>query len=133
MVPSSEPGAGGSGGSTGRTHKKKKRRLRGFPKKAVRSSWKLFREKLLTDTARPSHRILGQIFDTYWLVEYQNALYIIDQHAAHEKVLYERMMREFQNKQVTSQMLCPPMVFKPFRLRGTAGRKIRGCVPGNRL
>lgn len=70
----------------------------------------LFQEKLLSETARPSHRILGQIFDTYWLVEYRNALYIIDQHAAHEKVLYERMMREFQNNQVNSQMISPPLV-----------------------
>lgn len=70
----------------------------------------LFQEKLLSETARPSHRILGQIFDTYWLVEYRNALYIIDQHAAHEKVLYERMMREFQNNQVNSQMISPPVV-----------------------
>lgn len=69
-----------------------------------------FKEKLLTDTARPSHRILGQIFDTYWLVQFQDSLYIIDQHAAHEKVLYERMMRDFQTKQATSQMVSPPVV-----------------------
>lgn len=70
----------------------------------------LFKEKLLSPAARPSHRILGQLFDTYWLVEYQNSLYIIDQHAAHEKVLYERMMRDYRNKQVLSQMLCPPVI-----------------------
>lgn len=70
----------------------------------------LFGGKLLSDAARPSRRILGQLFDTYWLVEYQDSLYIIDQHAAHEKVLYERMMRDFQEKQILSQMLCPPLV-----------------------
>ena len=69
-----------------------------------------FKEKLLSEAARPSHRILGQLFDTYWLVEYQNSLYIIDQHAAHEKVLYERMMKDFQKKEILSQMLCPPIV-----------------------
>lgn len=70
----------------------------------------LFDGRLLSPEARDRHRIIGQIFDTYWLVEYRDALYIIDQHAAHEKVLFERMMREYSSRQVTSQMLCPPLV-----------------------
>lgn len=70
----------------------------------------LFSDRLLSAEARKNHRIIGQVFDTYWLVEYQHSLYIIDQHAAHEKVLYERMMKEYHEKQITSQMLCPPMV-----------------------
>ena len=109
MVPSSEPAPAVPAAAPEEPIKKEEAPQR-VSKEGRPEQLELFREKLLTDTARPSHRILGQIFDTYWLVEYQNALYIIDQHAAHEKVLYERMMREFQNKQVTSQMLCPPMV-----------------------
>ena len=61
-----------------------------------------------TDTAQ--YRIIGQAFDTYWLVQYQNKLYIIDQHAAHEKVLYERIMKSLKDHSFTSQMLSPPVV-----------------------
>ncbi len=64
----------------------------------------------LSNQAVKEHRILGQIFSTYWLVEYQKELYIIDQHAAHEKVLYERIMNNARDKQHTSQMLMPPIV-----------------------
>ena len=70
----------------------------------------LFHQKMLSEEGKKNHRIVGQVFDTYWLVEYENALYIIDQHAAHEKVLYERMMKEYREKQITSQMVCPPEV-----------------------
>jgi DNA mismatch repair protein MutL len=56
------------------------------------------------------HRIIGQVFDTYWLIEYQQELYIIDQHAAHEKVLYERTMAALQKKEMTSQMISPPII-----------------------
>ena len=56
------------------------------------------------------HRIIGQVFDTYWLVEFDDKLYIIDQHAAHEKVLYERIMKEYANREVSSQILSPPLV-----------------------
>lgn len=64
----------------------------------------------LSNQAVKEHRILGQIFSTYWLVEYQKELYIIDQHAAHEKVLYEKIMNNARDKQHTSQMLMPPIV-----------------------
>ena len=70
----------------------------------------LFEKELLTPEARVQHRIIGQIFDTYWLVEFDDKLYIIDQHAAHEKVLYERIMKEYEQKEVSSQQLSPPMV-----------------------
>ena len=49
--------------------------------------------KLLSKEARPQHRIIGQLFDTYWLVEFQDQFYMIDQHAAHEKVLFEQTMK----------------------------------------
>lgn len=70
----------------------------------------LFDEKLLAPQARPEHKIIGQVFDTYWLVEYHNNLYIIDQHAAHERVLYEKTLRGMKTREFTSQMLSPPVV-----------------------
>lgn len=70
----------------------------------------LFDNRLLSKEAKVSHRILGQIFDTYWLLQYDDSLYIIDQHAAHEKVLYERMMKEFREKKIISQYLSPPLI-----------------------
>ncbi len=64
----------------------------------------------LTQEAKSNHRIIGQVFDTYWLIEYENQLYIIDQHAAHEKVLYERKMAELSRKEFTTQALMPPLI-----------------------
>ena len=64
----------------------------------------------LTADARKKHKIIGQIFDTYWLVEYEDKLFIIDQHAAHEKVLYERTMAQLAKKEFTSQLLSPPLI-----------------------
>lgn len=64
----------------------------------------------LSEQARAKHRIIGQVFDTYWLVEHDNKLYIIDQHAAHEKVLFERMMKQLQDKEMTTQYVSPPII-----------------------
>lgn len=60
--------------------------------------------------ARPNRKILGQLFKTYWLIEYEDQLFIMDQHAAHEKVNYERLMKNFKEKEIYSQRLEPPMV-----------------------
>lgn len=70
----------------------------------------LFDGKLLSQKNRSRHRIIGQVFDTYWLVQMEEKLYIIDQHAAHEKVLYERIVSQIRNRQVTSQLLSPPLI-----------------------
>ncbi len=66
--------------------------------------------RLLSEEALPRHRIIGQLFDTYWLVEFDDRFYMIDQHAAHEKVLYEEMMRNFKNRESYSQMISPPIL-----------------------
>lgn len=66
--------------------------------------------KLLDKAAVPYHKIIGQLFDTYWLVEYEEQLYMIDQHAAHEKVLYERTMANYKKKEFTSQYVSPPII-----------------------
>ena len=66
--------------------------------------------EFLTDDARKKHRIIGQLFQTYWLIEYEDKLYIMDQHAAHEKVLFERMMAKLKEKEFTSQAVSPPIV-----------------------
>ena len=68
----------------------------------------IFEDAFLKKESLPSHKLIGQIFDTYWLVEYKEELFIIDQHAAHEKVVYERLLKE--NISNTSQMLNPPIV-----------------------
>ena len=70
----------------------------------------LFEEKILTREARDEYKILGQIFDTYWLMEYRDKLLIIDQHAAHEKVKYERLVKQLKEKQAASQLLSPPVI-----------------------
>ena len=59
---------------------------------------------------KKNHRIIGQVFKTYWLIEYEDKLFIVDQHAAHEKVLYERTMASLSKKEYTSQALNPPMI-----------------------
>ncbi len=64
----------------------------------------------LSKQALQEHRIIGQVFSTYWLVEYKNELYIIDQHAAHEKVLYEKIVAAAKEKTHSSQQLYPPLV-----------------------
>ena len=56
------------------------------------------------------HRIIGQLFETYWLIEFQNSLYIIDQHAAHERVLYEKTLQGMKSRDYTSQNISPPIV-----------------------
>ena len=78
------------------------------PEKPVQME--LFDDRLLSKKARLHHRIIGQLFETYWLVEYDNKFYIIDQHAAHEKVLYERFMKEFASREIVTQMVSPPQV-----------------------
>ena len=64
----------------------------------------------LTKDAKKKHKIIGQLFKTYWLVEFEDKLFIVDQHAAHEKVLYERTMATLREKEYTSQTISPPMV-----------------------
>ncbi|MBR4706602.1 MAG: DNA mismatch repair endonuclease MutL [Pseudobutyrivibrio sp.] len=64
----------------------------------------------LKKEALKEHKIIGQVFDTYWLVEYDKNLYIIDQHAAHEKVLFEQTMARLKTNQMTTQMVSPPIV-----------------------
>lgn len=70
----------------------------------------MFDDDFLTEKARVKHRLIGQLFDTYWLIQYENNLYIMDQHAAHEKIKYEELLANFNNKEVLSQQLMPPMV-----------------------
>ncbi len=70
----------------------------------------LFEERILTADNRSRFRIIGQVFDTYWLIEYEEKLLMIDQHAAHEKVNYERLMGQYRQKNVLSQGLLPPVI-----------------------
>lgn len=70
----------------------------------------LFEEKFLKRDIRAEYKLIGQVFETYWLVQFQENLYIIDQHAAHERVLYERTLKEMKNRDYTSQYLSPPII-----------------------
>ena len=67
-------------------------------------------EQFLSEKARKSHHMIGQLFKTYWMIEYEEKLYIVDQHAAHEKVMFERLMKQMSEKGVLSQQLYPPKV-----------------------
>ena len=70
----------------------------------------LFEEHLLKREMKAEYKLIGQVFETYWLVEFENSLYIIDQHAAHERVLYERTLKEMKNREFTAQYLSPPII-----------------------
>lgn len=64
----------------------------------------------ISEEARKNYKIIGQLFKTYWLIEYDDKLFIIDQHAAHEKVLYEKTMKLLKDKELTSQTISPPII-----------------------
>ncbi len=70
----------------------------------------LFEQRLLNPAAKSDIRIIGQLFETYWLVQFEDKFYMIDQHAAHEKVLYERTVKKLAKKEITSQMVSPPLI-----------------------
>ena len=70
----------------------------------------LFEEKILTKTASQEFTIVGQIFDTYWIVQYRDTMLVIDQHAAHEKVNYENFMEKFEKREVSKQICSPPCI-----------------------
>ena len=88
--------------------KKESRKPSAMPASA--EQMELFDGKLLAREAAIEHLIIGQLFDTYWLVQFGEKLYIIDQHAAHEKVLYERLMKDLRQRTFQSQLLSPPVV-----------------------
>ena len=70
----------------------------------------LFEENFLKREMKAEYQLIGQVFDTYWLVQFQDSLYIIDQHAAHERVMYERTLKEMKSREYTSQYLSPPII-----------------------
>ena len=70
----------------------------------------LFEKKVISQENRTKYQIIGQVFDTYWLVQFEDKLYIIDQHAAHEKVKYERFMKQYHEKTLMTQNLMPPII-----------------------
>ncbi len=78
--------------------------------KAEPEQLELFDHKLLNPETKSEIQIIGQLFETYWLVQFEDKFYMIDQHAAHEKVLYERTVKSLENKEVTSQMVSPPLI-----------------------
>lgn len=80
------------------------------PVKTAPEQMTLFDGKMLSKEAAVRHEIIGQVFDTYWLVQYADKLYIIDQHAAHEKVLYERLMKNLKERAFQQQILSPPII-----------------------
>ncbi len=84
----------------------------------------LFDDKLLSTKAREHYELIGQLFDTYWLISYQDKLLIIDQHAAHEKVKYERFMKQFKEHNIVSQNLNPPLII-------TLNGKEKNCLIQN--
>ncbi len=70
----------------------------------------LFEDSFLDDNNRDKYRVIGQLFDTYWLVEFEDKFYIMDQHAAHEKVIYERLMKKIKESSAQTQMIMPPVI-----------------------
>lgn len=68
------------------------------------------KDEFMQDMNAENFRIIGQLFATYWLIEMQDSLFIIDQHAAHEKILYERTMKRYREQKTVSQQLYPPII-----------------------
>lgn len=85
----------------------------------------LFDGHILSQETRPQFEIIGQIFDTYWLITYEEKLLIVDQHAAHEKVKYERLIKRFREKDILSQTLNPPTIL-------TLNNREKECLAAHR-
>lgn len=83
----------------------------------------LFESGFMTEEARPKHRLIGQLFKTYWLIEYENNLFIMDQHAAHEKIMYEKLMKQYEKREILSQQIHPPLVISVNPVEQEALRK----------
>lgn len=90
--------------------KEDKARYEAVAKSESPKQMNLFENKLLDESSRNKYRIIGQLFDTYWLIEFEDKFYMMDQHAAHEKVLYEKTMNKLHNKTIGTQMILPPIV-----------------------
>lgn len=91
------------------THPKSYEKAAAAPEETYEQT-SLFKENFISETGIRNSRIVGEIFDTYWIAEYEDSMYIIDQHAAHEKVLYEKFMDEIRKGEVLSQRLSPPVI-----------------------
>lgn len=78
--------------------------------KETATQMNLFEEKFLTMENRNKYRFIGQVFETYWMIQFEDRLFIVDQHAAHEKVKYERLMKQYHEKNIVSQNLMPPVI-----------------------
>ena len=85
----------------------------------------LFDSRILSRETRPQFDILGQLFETYWLIAYEDKLLIVDQHAAHEKVKYERLIKRFREKNALSQTLNPPIIL-------TLNNREKECLSAHR-
>lgn len=72
----------------------------------------LFSPSFFSEEGEREFRLIGQVFQTYWLIEFQKELFIMDQHAAHEKVNFEKMRKNYLEKPGISQGILPKtMVF----------------------
>ena len=79
----------------------------------------------LSEEAKPYHRIVGQLFNTYWIIEFDDKMYFIDQHAAHEKVMYEKFLKQYKDAQITSQLLSPPLIITLSDIEAEAAYRYR--------
>lgn len=70
----------------------------------------LFEERFINEEKKPDYKIIGQLFDTYWIIEFNQKMLIVDQHVAHEKVLYEKILKDYDAKETLSQGLLPPII-----------------------
>ena len=69
-----------------------------------------FLPRFLSEEAKPNRRIVGQLFSTYWICEYRDQVFVFDQHAAHERVLFEKFMKAYEKRENLSEQLMPPMI-----------------------
>ncbi len=72
----------------------------------------MFDNALMNVSDTNSYRVIGQLFDTYWLIEFEDKFYMMDQHAAHEKILYEKLMNHIKTKKMDTQMIMPPIILE---------------------
>ncbi len=79
-------------------------------KKSGRFTQQTFVPRFLTEEARPGRRMVGDVFSTYWICEYDGKVYVFDQHAAHERVLFEKLMRAYEQREISRQELSPPLI-----------------------